>query len=315
MPKLKLAARILVLLFLTTTLLGISLLVIQGQVPTKAPKSDRDGLIKAIYISYLLPLRGIMTSDLWENLRQQARQIGEQNKPDQELQMLTLLIEGELSRTAKQLDVARGKFQGANGAAPEDSLPYLGLAEVALDEGQSDHAAVMLFVAENQVSKTVPAAFQHLCYFRVGELYGRAGKMTQAIQAYELAVTERPKWGLGQRTLARAYLSVNEPAKALDHVQKAIAVEPKEPSNYSLSGEAQDSLGRPSLAIQAFQKAVDLDPGNPLYHYQLGHEYEGQGNKTQALRSYLAAKNLVERGQFPRDVTERLDEAIARVQK
>src|SRR5208337_639096 len=44
-PKLKLAARILVLLFLTTTLLGISLLVIQGQVPTKAPKSDRDGLI------------------------------------------------------------------------------------------------------------------------------------------------------------------------------------------------------------------------------------------------------------------------------
>lgn len=313
-PKLKPAVRLLALLFPTTTLLGFSFPVFQGQAPTTTPKSDRDGLVDAIYMSYL-PMRGIMTSDLWENLRQEAKKIGEENKPDQQLQMLTLIVEGEVSRTSKQFDIARGKFEDANSAAPQDSLPYLGLAEVALDEGQTDRAAVMLYLAENQLSKSVPAAFQYSGYIRVGELYERAGKMTQAIKAYERALTEKPKSAPGQRTLARAYLSVNEPAKALDHAQKAIAVEPKEASNYSLLGHAQDSLGRPFLAIETFQKAVDLDPGNPLYHYQLGLEYEGQGNKTQALRSYLAAKSLVERGQFPRDVTERLDEAIARLQK
>jgi len=312
--KPKLAGRLFVSLFLTATLLGIPLPVIEAQLPTKAPKSDRDGLVDAIYMSYL-PMRGVMTNDLWGNLRQEARQIGEENKPDQQLKMLTLIIEGEVSRASKQFDIAHGKFEDANSAAPQDSLPYLGLAEVALDEGQSERAAVMLYVAENQVSKSVPTTFQYSCYIRVGELYERAGKMTQAIKAYDRALTEKPESGPGQRTLARAYLSVNEPEKALDHAQRAITVEPKEASNYSISGEAQDSLGRPSLAIQAFQKAVDLDPGNPLYHYQLGHEYEGQSNKTQALRSYLAAKNLVERGQFPRDLTERLDEAIARVQK
>ena len=297
MRRPKLAAKPLVRLFLTGTLLGVSLLPIQSQEVGKSSIPNRDELIRVIYMSYL-PMRDFMTKDMWETLRGEAQRLEGQDPKDQKVQMLALLIDGELSRMGKRLDLAHSKFLQASNAAPQDSLPFLGLAETVLDQGQTDQATTMLFIAESQVSKSVPANFQHSCHSRIGELYERAGKFTRAVKAYELAVAKNPNWGQGQRTLARVYIAVNEPAKAFDHVQKAIVVEPKEPLNYFLLGEAQHGLGRSGLAIRAFQKALELDPGNPLYHYSLGLEYEGQGDKIQALRSYLTAQNLAQHANF-----------------
>lgn len=299
---------------LTEALFGFCLLPIQGQVSGTASAPKKDDLVDAIYMSYL-PMRSVMAKDMWENLRKGVRQLEDQDPKNRKVQKLALLIEGEIARTNKQFDLARNEFQQANNLTPNDSLPFLGLAETALDQGQTDQASTMLFVAESQVSKSVPTEFQHSCYTRIGELYERAGNYSEAVKAYQLAVAKKPNWGQGQRTLARIYLTLNEPDKALDHAQKAVALEPKEPSDYSILGEAQSGLGRKNLALDALRKAVELDPGNPLFHYDLGLEYESQGNKILALRSYLTAKNLTEHGNNPTDLVQDLDKGIARVQK
>jgi tetratricopeptide (TPR) repeat protein len=312
--RLKLAVEPLACVFLAWTLFGFGLLPTQSQESGKASVPKRDDLVDAIYMSYL-PMRGVMAKDMWEHLRGGVRQLQEQDPKNQKVQMLALLIEGEIARTDKQFDLAHSKFQQANNLSPTDSMPFLGLAETALDQEQTDQAATMLFVAESQVSKSVQTDFQHSCYTRIGELYERAGKYSEAVNAYELAVAKKPNWGQGQRTLTRIYLTVNEPEKALDHAQKAVALEPKEPSDYSILGEAQRRLGRKNLALDALRKAVELDPGNALFHYELGLEYESQGNKIFALRSYLTAKNLTERTNHPANLVRNLDEGIARVQK
>ncbi len=301
-------------LLLTGALFGFCLLPIQGRESGAPSTHKRNGLIDAIYVSYL-PMHGVMTKNMWENLRKAVQQFEDQDPKDQRVQMLALIIEGEIARRNKQFDLARGEFQKADNLSPNDSLPFLGLAETALDQGQTDEASIMLLAAESQVSKSVPTGFQHSCYTRVGELYERAGKYSEAVKAYELAVAKKPNWGQGQRTLAQIYLILNEPDKALDHAQKAVALEPKEPSGYSILGEAQSLLGRKNLALDALRKAVELDPGNPLFHYELGLEYESQGNKILALRSYLTAKNLTEHGNYPTDLVQDLDKGIARVQK
>lgn len=314
MHRLKVANRPLACLFLTGALLGFCLLPIRGQESGTASAPKKDDLIDVIYMSYL-PMRSFMPKDMWENLRKDVRQLEDQDPKNQKVQMLSLLIEGEIARTNKQSDLARSEFLQANNLTPNDSLPFLGLAEMALDQGQTDQASTMLFVAESHVSKSVPTDFQHSCYARIGELYERAGKYSEAVKAYELAVAKKPNWGQGQRTLARIYLTANEPDKALDHAQKAVALEPKEPSDYSILGEAQSRLGRKNLALDALRKAVELDPGNALFHYELGLEYESQGNKVFALRSYLTAKNLTEHTDYPTDFVRNLDEGIARLQK
>jgi tetratricopeptide (TPR) repeat protein len=311
---LKLANKLLGCLFFIGALFGFCLLPIQGQESGTASAQKKNDLIDAIYVGYL-SMRNVMAKDMWENLKEGVRQLEDQDPNNQKVQMLALLIEGEIARTNKEFDLAHNEFLQATNLTPNDSLPFLGLAETALDQGQTHQAAIMLFVAESQVSKSVPTEFQHFCYTRIGELYERAGKYSDAVKAYELAVAKKPNWGQGQRTLAQIYLTLNEPDKALDHAQKAVALEPKEPLGYFILGGAQSRLDRKNLALDALRKAVELDPGNPLFHYRLGLEYESQGNKILALRSYLTAKNLMGYGSYPTDLVQDLDEGIARLEK
>ncbi len=238
MQRLTVANKPFTLLLLSGVLFCFFSAPIQSQDSGTASVPKRDNLIDAIYMSYL-PMRGAMSKDMWENLREGVRHLEEQDPKNNKVQMLAVLIDGEIARTDKQFDRAHSEFQQANNLNPNDSLPFLGLAETALDQGQTDQAATMLWVAEIQASRSVPTEFQHSCYTRIGELYERAGKYTEAVKAYELAVAKKPNWGQGQRTLARIYLTLNEPDNALDHAQKAVALEPKEPSDYSILGEAQ----------------------------------------------------------------------------
>jgi tetratricopeptide (TPR) repeat protein len=313
--RLRVADKPLTCLFLTGALLGFCLLPIQAQESGTASAPKQGDLIDVVYMSYF-PMRSVTAKDMWENLRKGVRQLEDQEPKNQKLQMLALVIEGEIARTSRQLDVAQREFQQANELSSGDSLPFLGMAETRLDQGYFDGGVTInLLLAEGQVSESVPTDFQHSCYTRIGELFERAGKYTGAVREYELAVAKKPDWGQGQRNLARIYLTLNESDKALEHAQKALALEPNEPSGYSILGDAQNRLGRKNLALDALRKAVELDPGNALFHYELGLEYESQGSKIFALRSYLTAKNLTERTKSPADLVRNLDEAIARVQK
>lgn len=290
------------------------LLPIHAQESGTASAPTKGDLIDTIYMSYL-PMRSLMAKQPWENLRAGVGHFQNQEPENQNLQMLASFIEGEIARTDNQFDVAHRKFQQASYLEPTASLPYLGLAETAIDQEQTDKAAPMLSLAQIEVPKSIPAHLQYTCYYRIGELYERVGKYTDAIHAYELAIAAKPDWAHGQSTLARIYLVLNEPSKAFDHAQQAVVLNPKDASGYSILGDVQSRLGRKTLALSSLRKAVELDPGDALSHYRLGLELEDQGDKILAMRSYLTAKTIVDRTHNSADLSRDLGEAIARLEK
>lgn len=277
-------------------------------------EDPKEALSVAVYGAYFA-LREVMSDDMWGNLRKAADSLRQQYPDNKDLNLLAVFIDGERSRQSKQFDLAGSSFKKANQLAPDSSLPFLGLAETALDRGDSGKAKAFLFAAEVLTTKSIPKNFQHLCFARVGDLYEQAGDYTEALKAYKKSLLLAPNWGWGQRNIAQMYLTVNQPTLALQHVRKAILLEPKEAYNYFLLGAAQSKLGQSDASYKAFLKALELDPGNARFHFRLGLEYEGRGENPLALRSYLTAKHLAEQNQKFRDLLPDLNEALARLEK
>jgi tetratricopeptide (TPR) repeat protein len=301
-------------LFAVVLLLSGSALA-QTKPAENTPASPKEKLLDAVYVSYFA-MRGVMSEEMWRNLKAGAQELEQRDPTDKTGELLFHFISGEIARKSKQFDVAETEFRVANNLNSSDALPFLGLAETALDQGNTDGVVTgSLYVANAVVSKSIPKGSRHLAFERIGELYERAGKFTEAIEAYKAAVRENPTWAAGRSKLAETYLTLNQPSAALPHVQQAISLQPKDAHNYLLLGDAQSRIGQNAAALKAFQKAVDLEPGNALMHYRLGLEYETTGAKISVLHSYMSAKMIAEKNKSYADLLPDLNRAIARLQE
>ena len=73
--------------------------------------------------------------------------------------------------------------------------------------------------------------------------------------------------------LASAYLNTQEYPKALDHAERAVALDPELGRAYETKGMALWRGGRSLDALAAFQQATRYDPANVEAHYWLGELY------------------------------------------
>ncbi len=300
-------------LFLTFLLLGGSTLA-QTKPAEKTMTSPKDELLGVVYTSYFA-MRGAMSEEMWSTLRAQAQELQRREPAAKTRELLVHFIAGEIARTSKQFEAAETEFRAANELNSSDALPFLGLAETALDQGDSGGLAPgSLYAANLLVPKSVPKEFQHLAFARIGELYERAGKFTEAVEAYKAAVTESPTWVAERSKLAETYLKLNQPSAALPHVKEAIRLQPKDAHNYLLMGQIQSRIGQDAAALKAFQKAIELEPGNAFTHYRLGLEYESTGAKIPALHSYTSAEMIAEKNKSYADLLPDINRAIARLQ-
>ncbi|MBO0722463.1 MAG: tetratricopeptide repeat protein [Blastocatellia bacterium] len=84
--------------------------------------------------------------------------------------------------------------------------------------------------------------------------------------------------------LARIYLDLNQPRKAKEQLEAALAVRPNVPHLLSLLGEAQRQLGNPDLALDLNRKALVADPSFFVAHYYLGLAFLDRKNEDEAIR-------------------------------
>jgi tetratricopeptide (TPR) repeat protein len=280
-------------------------------------ESPTDELMNAIYVGYFLPngMRDIMTDDGWRNIRQQASGLLAQTPNDTALKFAVAFAEGELARRSKDFTTAEAQFKMANSLDSNSALPWLALAETGLDKDDSSSVGAMLYAASFEVSKTVPPSFRHLAFTRVGELYERNGKFTEALSAYESAVKQKPGWSGGQTKLAATYLKLNQAALALPHAQEAVVLSPKDAYTHALLGQVQTKLGHSQSAVKAFQDATEIDPGNANYQYLLGLEFEGSGKRIDALHCYNTARMIAEENKSYADLLPDIHKALSRLQQ
>ena len=117
----------------------------------------------------------------------------------------------------------------------------------------------------------------------------------------------QPDHALVQAALGRLELRNGNLALAVDHLQRALQLGPRQASTLADLSQAFDRLGRPSEAFSALQSAIELDPYNPVLQ------------KTQIVlfirqKRYTEARAAMDHylGVFPQDSLMRRMRALSR---
>ena len=110
----------------------------------------------------------------------------------------------------------------------------------------------------------------------------QAGKVKDAVAAYEKAVRLDPKEARAYYGRALAYLAMGHLGLAIADLDLAVLLDPQNAQSYWLRGQVRYSLGRPDGAMGDFDEAIRLDP-------QQAAPFDNRGNLLYLLGKYQLA--------------------------
>jgi tetratricopeptide (TPR) repeat protein len=142
-----------------------------------------------------------------------------------------------------------------------------------LDEAQRDIEKKDFQAAIDPLQKFIAeqpdVAYGH---FQLGYVFTALHKTTEARAEYERAVALDPKMAEGYLNLG-VLLIESEPAAAVPHLRKAVALLPSQSRPRYLLGVAQERAGDISAAAESFEVAYRLDAHNPEPIFHLADLY------------------------------------------
>jgi tetratricopeptide (TPR) repeat protein len=97
---------------------------------------------------------------------------------------------------------------------------------------------------------------------------------------------------LAQNNLGNALLQKGRVDEALDHLRKALEIEPDLADAYVSLGNALVQKGRTDEAIAQYRRALELQPGLVKAHTNLGVAYQQAGRTDEAIAQYQQALDL-----------------------
>ena len=117
--------------------------------------------------------------------------------------------------------------------------------------------------------------------YQAGNCLEQLGKLDQARERYTSAITLVEKqgapFGWPYQGMARLLLE-DRPQEALTFAQRAVALEPAEPSNHLLLAKIYERLGNLGEAIREAKIAADENPTDSATHYALFKLYRRAGD-------------------------------------
>lgn len=173
---------------------------------------------------------------------------------------------------------------------PTNGTNYFYLGENFFKDEDADSANIC-YKKGAEINATYP-----LNYVGLGKVLLFNGKIDDAKAQFYKATTLGVKNGEVYRKIAEAWLSTdNKNAdEAINLLNTAIKLEPKNAENYILLGDAQFAKNPAdgSTPIKNYQKASELNPKSPKGILREGRLYEGGRNYTLALEKYKTALSL-----------------------
>lgn len=120
-----------------------------------------------------------------------------------------------------------------------------------------------------------------------------AGQYPEAAAQLEILVPQVPNNFEAQELLGIVYASMSEDAKAIDHLQAAVRIEPTSAAARTNLGASLSRLGRTQLAEEQFRKALLLTPRDYSANHNLGELYVQAGKIAEA-RPLLAEAQRID---------------------
>ena len=170
-------------------------------------------------------------------------------------------------------------------------VPTYGDAERAFHRGRYEEAASMF---EAYTASEPDNAWGQ---YMLGLSNWKIGQHTQALEAFDAALTLDPSHRKSLLNSARVLLEISRPEDALERVDRALALEPLSAEGLRLKGRAQHELGRIPEAIDAYERALAVDDRDVWAMNNLGYLYIQQGRSDAALLPLARAVEL--RGNVP----------------
>lgn len=115
-------------------------------------------------------------------------------------------------------------------------------------------------------------------YAFLGNCLERSGNTEEAAASY----AKSPETLLSQLGLARLRLAVNDPAAALPHAERALAIDGASTQAAKLVARIYADLKRPADAIKTLEAAAPRATADAALHYQLFRLYQAAGNTAKA---------------------------------
>ncbi len=106
------------------------------------------------------------------------------------------------------------------------------------------------------------------------------------------ALRDNPHSSFILTNLGMSLLDRGEYSKAIEALEEAIAVQPRNVAASINLGIAYSALDRPTEAVAALQTAVSLDPANAEAYVNLGNAEAKRGQSEQALAAYQKARQI-----------------------
>ncbi len=125
-------------------------------------------------------------------------------------------------------------------------------------------------------------------HYALGIALERLGKPEEAVTQWQEAVRLSPDNPLPHMALGRHFLA-GEPARALEHIEKARAALPENAALWLMRARALGRLGREEEAIASMEKAVEIQPKLAPVWERLGMIWQNRGDLEKARKAYLEA--------------------------
>jgi tetratricopeptide (TPR) repeat protein len=174
---------------------------------------------------------------------------------------------------ARQHILFRQQMNEAIRLDPTDFGPYYYLGRHYYDDVDNPQAAVDWFrkALERNHSHARSRSYLGACLERLG----RSGEAESAYQDSE-SIAE------SQIGLARLRLSASDAMSALKHVQKAMTLDSRSVQARKLAARTYLALARPEEAVQALESAASLAPRDAAIQYQLYRAWQRMGQPAKA---------------------------------
>jgi tetratricopeptide (TPR) repeat protein len=134
-------------------------------------------------------------------------------------------------------------------------------------------------------------------YNNLGNVLKSQGKLKEAIDAYEKAISINPKYAEAFNNLGVAFQSQHRSAEALTAYKNAISLKPEYASAYNNSGVILEAQGKFSEASEAYKKALTLKPDYCEAHRNLSNftNYQPKNSQIGVVSDLLKRKDLSEK--------------------
>ncbi len=124
-----------------------------------------------------------------------------------------------------------------------------------------------------------------------------AGRPLEAIAQFERALVidpSRPDVGLAHRSLGLTFARLNQPEKAIHHLELAMRLRPDVADDHGALGAQLLLVHRFPAAAAQLELAVRQQPEDVLAHANLANAYANLGRRTQALSEAEEARSLAQ---------------------